>query len=77
MTRSSLKQQYGVSASGGTNKTQATMSLNFLNNDGIVVNTNFKRLTARVNMVSKVNDFLEVGSQYQLQTVDRQGQYGV
>jgi len=61
MTRSSLKQQYGISASGGTNKTQATMSLNFLNNDGIVVNTNFKRLTARVNMLSKVNDFLEVG----------------
>jgi TonB-dependent starch-binding outer membrane protein SusC len=62
MTRVSLKQQYNLSASGGTEKTQSSFSLSYLNNDGIVINTNYNRLTARANVVSKVTNFLEVGS---------------
>jgi len=62
MTRVSLKQQYNISASGGTEKTQSSLSLSYLNNDGIVINTNYKRLTARANVVTKVNNFLELGS---------------
>ncbi len=62
MTRVSLRQQYNLSASGGTEKTQSSLSLSYLNNDGIVINTNYKRLTGRVNVVSKVADFIEIGS---------------
>lgn len=62
MTRTSLKQQYNFSASGGTEKTQSNVSLSYLNNDGIVINTNYNRLTARANVVNKVADFLEIGS---------------
>ena len=62
MTRVSLKQQYNLSASGGTEKTQSSFSLSYLNNDGIVINTNYKRLTARANVVTKVTNFLELGS---------------
>ena len=62
MTRVSLKQQYTLSASGGNEKTQSSLSLGYLNNDGIVVNTNYKRLTARANIISKIGDFLEIGS---------------
>jgi TonB-linked SusC/RagA family outer membrane protein len=62
MTRVSLKQQYGLSASGGTEKTQSTLSLSYLNNDGIVINTNYKRLSGRASIVSKLADFLELGS---------------
>jgi TonB-linked SusC/RagA family outer membrane protein len=61
MTRVSLKQQYNLSASGGTDKTQSNLSLSYLNNDGIVVNSNYKRLTGRANVVNKVNDFIELG----------------
>lgn len=61
MTRVSYKQQYGLSASGGTEKTQSTLSLNFLNNDGIVVNTNYQRLSGRASVVTKTTDFLEIG----------------
>ncbi len=61
MTRVSLKQQYTLSASGGTDKTQSNFSLSYLNNDGIVINTNFKRLTARANIVTKVGKFIEMG----------------
>jgi len=61
MTRISLKQQYNLSASGGTEKIQSNLSLGYLNNDGVVINTNYKRLTARANVVTKVTNFLEIG----------------
>jgi TonB-linked SusC/RagA family outer membrane protein len=61
MTRTSLKQQYNVSSSGGTEKTQSSLSIGYLNNDGIVINTNAKRLTARANITTKVADFLDLG----------------
>jgi TonB-linked SusC/RagA family outer membrane protein len=62
MTRVSLKQQYNLSASGGTEKTQSSLSVSYLDNDGIVFNTNYKRLTGRANIITKVTDFLELGS---------------
>ena len=61
LTRTSLKQQYNLSASGGTENTQSNFSLSYLNNDGILINTNYNRLTARANVVTKVGNFLEVG----------------
>ncbi|MBW8325225.1 MAG: TonB-dependent receptor [Prolixibacteraceae bacterium] len=61
MTRTSLKQQYNLSASGGTEKTQSNFSLSYLNNDGIVINTNYNRLTARANVITKVANFIEIG----------------
>jgi TonB-linked SusC/RagA family outer membrane protein len=61
MTRTSLKQQYNLSASGGTEKTQSNFSLSYLNNDGIVINTNYNRLTARANIITKLNKFIEIG----------------
>jgi len=61
MTQTSLKQHYNLSASGGTEKSQSTFSLSYLNNDGIVINTNYNRLTARANVVTKVADFIEIG----------------
>ena len=61
MTRVSLKQQYNLSVSGGTDKTQSNFSVSYLNNDGIVINSNYNRLTARANAVTKVANFIEVG----------------
>ncbi|HEY4789696.1 MAG TPA: SusC/RagA family TonB-linked outer membrane protein [Bacteroidales bacterium] len=63
MTRVGIKQQYTLSASGGTEKSQTAVSLGFLNNDGIIVNTNFKRLTARLTSSSKVASFIELGGE--------------
>jgi len=73
MTRVSLKQQYNLSASGGTEKTQSSFSLSYLNNDGIVINTNYNRLTARANVVTKVNNFLELGTDINFVHTESQG----
>jgi TonB-linked SusC/RagA family outer membrane protein len=61
LTHTSLKQQYNLSASGGTEKTLSNISVSYLNNDGVVVNTNYNRLTARANVVNKATDFIEIG----------------
>lgn len=61
MTRISLKQQYNLSASGGTEKTQSSFSVGYLNHDGLVINTNMNRITGRANVVTKVANFLEIG----------------
>jgi TonB-linked SusC/RagA family outer membrane protein len=61
MTRVSHKQQYNLSASGGTETTQSSLSLSYLNNDGIVINSNYKRLTGRANITTNVASFLEIG----------------
>jgi len=61
MTRPALRQQYAVSISGGTDKTQYNASVGYLNNNGMVVNTNYSRLTARANVKSQITKYLEVG----------------
>jgi TonB-linked SusC/RagA family outer membrane protein len=61
LTHTSLRQQYNLSASGGTEKTQSNFSVSYLNNDGIVVNTNYNRLTAHGNIVTKVGNFITIG----------------
>ena len=62
MTRSSLKQDYNLSASGGNEKTQYNGSVGFLRNDGLVVNTQYQRITARANVKTQVNDFIDFGA---------------
>jgi TonB-linked SusC/RagA family outer membrane protein len=61
MYQTGLRQQYGISASGGTDKTQYNFSLGYLDTKGIIANTHYNRLTARANIKTKVNDFIEFG----------------
>jgi len=61
MYQTGLRQQYGVSASGGTEKTQYSFSVGYLNTKGIIVNTNYDRLTSRASVKSQVNNYIEFG----------------
>ena len=61
MTRAALRQQYGISLVGGAAKTSYNFSLGYLDVDGTVVNTRFKRFTTHANVTSKVNKYLEIG----------------
>ncbi|MBQ9229896.1 MAG: TonB-dependent receptor [Prevotella sp.] len=62
MTRTTIKQDYNISASGGNDKTQYSGSVGFLRNDGVVVNTQYQRITARANVKTQVNKYLEFGA---------------
>ena len=61
MTRAALRQQYGASVNGGTDKTQFNLSFGYLDVDGLVVNTDYQRFTARANVNTKINKYLEIG----------------
>ena len=61
MTRTAIRQNYSMTASGGTDKMQGSFSLGYMNNDGLVVNTNFERMNVRATFKAQANDYLEVG----------------
>lgn len=61
MTRTAIRQNYNLSTSGGNEKSTYNFSLGYLNNEGVVINTNYQRITARANVKTKVNKFLEFG----------------
>ena len=73
MTRAAWKQNYNVSTSGGNDKTTYAGSVGFLRNDGIVVNTTYQRITARANVKTQVNKFLEFGSEVSYTHTDSHG----
>ena len=73
MTRTSIKQDYNISASGGTEKTQYNASVGFLRNDGLVINTQYQRINARANVKSQVNDYIEFGADVMFTHTDSHG----
>lgn len=50
-----------VSASGGSEKTQFMISAGYLNQEGVVDNNNYDRLSIRSNINHKFNKFVDVG----------------
>ena len=61
MTRAAIRQQYGLTASGGSEKSTYSFSLGYLNNDGLVVGTNMNRLNVRAHMTAQPTKFLKFG----------------
>ncbi len=59
--RTGLDQQYHLSASGGSEKTNYFISGNFRNQEGIVIGSGMKRYNARVNIDQKASDRIKVG----------------
>ncbi len=73
MTRAAWKQNYAVSTTGGNDKTSYAGSLGFLRNDGIVVNSQYQRITARANVKTQVNKYLEFGADLSYTHTDSHG----
>jgi len=73
MTRSSVREQYYISANGGSEDLQASMSVGFLKDQGVIRGTEFKRLTTRTNIDYKVNSFIKTGISLAYTREDGQG----
>ncbi|MEJ7739359.1 MAG: TonB-dependent receptor [Chitinophagaceae bacterium] len=54
--RTAPQQQYQLSATGGSENVKYALSGEFLNQDGIIINTNFKRYSARANIDTKLSE---------------------
>lgn len=56
-----ITHEHQLSFSGGNSKTFYYTSFNYVNQEGIVKNTSFERLGARLNLKSDINDKLKIG----------------
>lgn len=57
-----VNQNYQLAFSGGTDKSRYYLSLGYLGDKGMVNPASFKRYSARLNIDSKVNSWLTIGS---------------
>ncbi|MGB4535509.1 MAG: SusC/RagA family TonB-linked outer membrane protein, partial [Tenuifilaceae bacterium] len=62
MFNNSVRQEYQLSISGGTEKSSHYISFGYLNDKGYVVRSNYERLSGRTNLDYQVYDWLKVGS---------------
>ena len=61
--RPAVEQSHNISLTGSTEKNNYLISVGYLNDNGIVLNNNFKRITFRVNEDFKLTDWLKYGFQ--------------
>lgn len=59
--QNAITHEHQLSFSGGNSKTFYYTSFNYVNQEGIVKNTSFERLGARLNLKSDINDKLKIG----------------
>ncbi|MBV6644507.1 MAG: TonB-dependent receptor [Cyclobacteriaceae bacterium] len=69
--RTAPMENYQISFSGGKENIQYLFSANYFNQDGIVENTGFDRLSVRNNLNAKLNDKLTFGSSLTLSRTSR------
>ena len=81
--RTAAIQSHDVSVSGGNDRTQFYTSLAYFNQEGTQVGTGFERISGRINVDTKVKDWLKIGSNIavtrtiQDRTINDNSLYGV
>jgi len=60
--RTAPEQDHELSVSGGSEKTQYSVSGNYFNQDGIILNSWYKRYTLHTKLVSEITDHLRIGT---------------
>ena len=61
ITQSGLLFQHDLSITGGTEKTKYFVSGNYLNQEGVIKTSSYKRYTGRINLDQMITDKLKVG----------------
>ena len=59
--RNGVRQEYNLSASGGSEKTQAYMSVSYLNDKGYVPSSGFQRISVRGKIDQSIGKYIKVG----------------
>ncbi len=76
---SRLRQEYNLSVSSGTEKTNFYASVGYLDNEGITLNSGYKRLTGRLSADTQAKSWLKVGgnlayTHYEANTTSNDGE---
>ena len=76
--RTAPMQNYSLNYSSGNEKTKVYVSGNYFNQEGVVINTGFKRFTFQLNTDSKVSSFLKFGNNLTLyHDIKTNGDYSI
>ncbi|MBS1490202.1 MAG: TonB-dependent receptor [Bacteroidetes bacterium] len=74
--RNALEQTHNLSFSGGADKSTFLFNVGYMDDNGIVINNNFKRLTMRLNSDYKLTDNLKLGIQSSFASSANQNGFG-
>ncbi|MBV6645650.1 MAG: TonB-dependent receptor [Cyclobacteriaceae bacterium] len=61
LSRNGSRSDYGLTYGGGTDNTDYLISVGYLKEEGYIINSDFERYTARINVNSQVLDWLKTG----------------
>jgi TonB-linked SusC/RagA family outer membrane protein len=67
-----MAQNHNLSVTGGSQNSSYLLSLGFLDNPGTMQNTGLKRYQFRINLESRVNDYITIGTQTFASRQDKQ-----
>ena len=76
MYRNAIVQEYDMSVTGGGKNGTYAFSGSYLDEDGILEYTNFKRYTFRMNSDAKFNEWFKAGESLQAMYIDEHGNLG-
>jgi len=77
LTRTAVTQNYQLSIRGGNERLKYYVSGNYTDQEGIVINSGYERMSIRNNFDFKVNDWLSVGNRMQITNSDvRSAEFG-
>jgi TonB-dependent starch-binding outer membrane protein SusC len=65
ITRNAGIQNHQLQASGGTDKSNYSVSFNYFDQKGVYVNSGYKRYSVRVNTAFKPNQYIRIGENFQ------------
>jgi len=74
--RTGVIQEYDLSISGGGAKSTFSLSGNYLDEQGFLIHTGFKRYNFRVNADTKFGNWLKVGQSLQAILIHQKGDFG-
>jgi TonB-linked SusC/RagA family outer membrane protein len=77
ITESGFQQQHSISLAGGNEKNQYRFSTNYFNQDGLIKNMDYKRLTVRLNTDSKISKRLDFSADISANISGQQEPQGV
>eukprot|EP01133_Synstelium_polycarpum_P013211 gene13211-15521_t len=69
--KNTYRQEYTLSVSGGTDKSKYYVGGSYLNQDGYTIQSNYKRINARINYSNQVTKWLELGIRSSISSSDQ------
>lgn len=70
-TRQALNQNYNLSVRTGTEKSRTALSLGYVDEQGIILTTSFKRISARLNQEYDLNRYITVGATVNIASMNK------